>query len=330
MDKKKSLISLVIPVFNEEAVIPFLFVELDSTCTKLTKYSWELIIVDDGSMDNTINQITRKAKEFSWPVYLIQLSRNFGHQSALTAGITHANGEAIICLDADLQDPPSLFVRLLEKFEQGYDVVYAVRKSRSEGIFLRMAFKLFYQLFKSVSNIEIAMDSGDFGLVSRRVAEHIIQMPERDVLLRGLRSWVGYKQIGVEYDRPQRFKGTTKYGLSQRFKVAGGAFFGFSHLPLRFASWIGTSVACLAVTYFMYILVRRLMGFPQEPGWLSLTSAVLLMGGVQLITIGILGEYIGRIYQQVQGRPLFIISQALELSGNLNQKPSNDQYKDKA
>ncbi len=314
MGKKNQLISLVIPFFNEEDVIPFLFSELGKNCTQLTNYNWELILIDDGSNDNSVKQIIRLAKTFPWPVCLIQLSRNFGHQSALLAGITRAAGEAVICLDADLQDSPSLFLRLLEKFEQGYDVVYAVRKSRSEGFFMRMSFKLFYKLFRLASNIEVAMDSGDFGLISRRVVNHIIQMPERDILLRGLRSWVGYEQIGVGYDRPQRFKGTTKYRLSQRFKVVGSAFFGFSYLPLRFATWIGTSVACLSIVYFLYILTRRLMGFPQEPGWLSITSAVLLMGGVQLITIGILGEYIGRIYQQVQGRPLYIISRTVKFA----------------
>lgn len=312
MDNK--LISLVIPVYNEEEVIPFLFRELCQSCQQLTNYQWELVIIDDGSRDETVAQVQTLSKEFPWPVRLIQLSRNFGHQAALTAGISQAQGHALICLDADLQDPPTLFPHLLEKFESGYDVVYAVRRSRAEGILLKAAFKLFYKIFQRVSNIEIAMDSGDFGLISRRVADHIVSMPERDILLRGLRSWVGFKQIGVEYDRPQRLRGTTKYRLAQRFKVAGGAFFGFSHLPLRIATWAGGIVASLATLYFIYILIRRLMGYAQSPGWLSLTSVVLLIGGVQLITIGILGEYIGRIYQQVQARPLYIIDKNQRLN----------------
>jgi dolichol-phosphate mannosyltransferase len=311
---EKKLISLVIPVYNEEEVIPFLFSELYQSCTQLTNYNWELVIVDDGSRDQTVMQVQTSSKEFPWPVRLTQLSRNFGHQAALTAGISQAQGHAIICLDADMQDPPTLFSNLLEKFAAGYDVVYAVRRTRAEGFLLKAAFKLFYQIFQHVSNIEIAMDSGDFGLISRRVADHIVSMPERDILLRGLRSWVGFKQIGVEYDRPQRLKGTTKYRLAQRFKVAGGAFFGFSHLPLRISTWAGGIVASFASFYFIYILIRRFTGYAQSPGWLSLTSVVLLMGGVQLITIGILGEYIGRIYQQVQARPLYIIDKTQRLN----------------
>ena len=165
------------------------------------------------------------------------------------------------------------------------------------------------------------MDSGDFGLISRKIADHIIQMPERDILLRGLRSWVGYKQTGIKYDRPERLKGTTKYKLSQRFKVAGGAFFGFSHLPLRAATWIGGSTAVLSIIYFTYIFTRYLFGSEQAPGWLSQISAILLMGGIQLITIGILGEYIGRIYQQVQGRPLYIIAQQHTLNHPAPKEP---------
>jgi dolichol-phosphate mannosyltransferase len=290
----RSLVSLVLPVFNEEQVIAPLFESLDTAVQKLPDYDWELILVDDGSLDDTVALIKEHRGRFSAPVVLMRLSRNFGHQPALVAGMERARGDAVVFLDADLQDPPELLSAFLEKFEAGYDVVYGVRANRNEGWIKRLAYKLFYRLYRRLSNVHIALDSGDFGLISRRVARLMAQMPERDIFLRGLRSWVGFRQIGVAYDRPGRVHGETKYTITKLVKLASSAFFGYSHVPLRFATVLGTGTMVVAILYFVFIVIRKLTGAQQPPGWASLMGVVLFVGGVQLISIGILGEYVGR------------------------------------
>ncbi len=306
------LISMVVPFLNEEAVLPRLFETLDATLPGLGSYRWELVLVDDGSTDRSVDVIRGASAGFPGDVRVVRLSRNFGHQAALMAGLGQARGEALICLDADLQDPPSLFAKFLNHYAEGHDVVYAVRQTREGSTWKRAAYWVFYRLFKSVSHIRIPLDAGDFGLVSRRVATLVTAMPERDVLVRGLRSWVGFRQIGVPYDRPERAAGETKYSLSKLLRLAASAFFGYSALPLRLATGIGLVSAMLAALYAVYAIIAKLSGHAAPAGWTSLVIVVLFLGGVQLISVGLLGEYIGRIHQQTQARPLFVVAETLE------------------
>lgn len=308
------LISIVVPMHNEADGIEALFRELAAVTGEHPEYRWELIAVDDGSTDDTAAAVSRDRALLSMPVRLLRLSRNFGHQAALAAGVAKADGDAVVLMDADLQDPPELLHQFLARYEAGYDVVYAIRARRAESAPRRLAYKGFYQLFRRIAEQRVPLDAGDFSLISRRVADAIRAMPERDLLLRGLRSWVGYRQTGVPFERPARNHGRTKYGLGAYARLAGSALFGFSHLPLRVATWLGLATAGLSVVYLGFILIRRLaFDAPMPPGWASIICVVLLMGGVQLVTIGILGEYIGRIYAQTQARPRYIVAEDREL-----------------
>jgi len=306
-------ISLVIPFLNEEAVLPRLFLRLAEDLARIPGYRWELVLVDDGSTDSSGTVIRRHRASFPGAVRLVQLSRNFGHQPAVMAGLRASRGDASIILDADLQDPPSVFPAFLQKFRDGYDVVYAVRRNRKESLWKRTAYGTFYRIFRRFADVEVPLDAGDFGLISRSVREQIVSMPERDVLVRGLRTWVGFRQTGVPYDRPERDVGETKYTLTKLIRLAASGFFGYSTLPLRLATWLGLLTAASAMFYGAYILGAKLLGKPVPPGWTSLALLVAFFGGVQLICIGILGEYIGRIYQQVQGRPLYVVGNETEL-----------------
>lgn len=314
------LVSLVVPFLNEEAVIPHLFTILAETLPGLGPYRWELVLVDDGSTDGSLGRIRAGAAFFPGDVRVVRLSRNFGHQAALMAGLQQAWGEALICLDADLQDPPALFAEFLRHYATGSDVVYAVRRTREASGWKRLAYWAFYRLFQSVSEVRIPLDAGDFGLISRRVATLVCAMPERDVLVRGLRSWVGFRQTGVPYDRPGRAAGETKYGLIRLLRLAASAFFGYSALPLRFATGLGLGSAAFAGIYGGYALLTKLRGGGNPAGWTSLAIIVLFLGGVQLISVGILGEYIGRIHRQTQGRPLYVVAETLELNEEIRRE----------
>lgn len=301
-------VSLVVPFLNEEKVLPKLFGTLAQVLPTISGYRWELVLVDDGSTDSSVSVIVSEAPAFPGAVRLVRLTRNFGHQPALMAGLARATGAAIICLDADLQDPPELVAEFLARFQEGHDVVFGVRRSRKETLWKRFAYRSFYRLFRAFADVDVPLDAGDFGLMSRRVVELVLKMPERDLIIRGLRSWVGFRQIGVPYDRPERQAGETKYGLRKLVKLALSALFGYSTLPLRLATVLGLGSAGVAACYAAYVLYAKFSGAPAPSGWASLAIVILFLGGVQLVTIGILGEYIGRIYQQSQARPLFIIA----------------------
>lgn len=313
MPAHEPTISLVVPFLNEEAVLPRLFQELASDLPRLPGHQWELVLVDDGSTDSSCEVIRRHRDSFPGAVRLVRLARNFGHQPAVMAGLRASRGDASIVLDADLQDPPSVFAGFLERFRQGYDVVYAVRQNRKESLFKRVAYGAFYRIFRKVAEVEVPLDAGDFSLISRAVREQIIAMPERDVLIRGLRTWVGFRQIGVPYDRPGRADGETKYTLRKLVRLAASGFFGYSTLPLRLATWLGLLSAGAGLAYGAYALLQKLIGNPTPPGWASIALLVVFFGGVQLICIGILGEYLGRIFQQVQGRPLYVVASEADL-----------------
>jgi len=303
-----SKISIVVPVFNEAAMITLLLERLAATARQLDRYTWELVLVDDGSTDDSAQRILDQAGLFPGKLLLRRFSRNFGHQAALMAGLEKASGDAIIFIDADLQDPPDLFTTFLDHFEKGYDVVYGVRKRRQAGFVMNLAYKLFYLLFQKMADVAIPLDAGDFGLISRRAAQVIRQMPERDLLLRGLRSWVGFKQIGIPYDRPERHAGESKYTLRKLMRLASSAFFGYSSLPLRVATACGFGSVLLALFYGGYALYGKLVLDSNPPGWTSLVMVILLLSGAQLISVGILGEYIARIYQQTLNRPLYVVA----------------------
>jgi dolichol-phosphate mannosyltransferase len=307
------LISIVIPVFNEEQTISILFAALRSAIESCAGYRWELVLVDDGSADATVAEIERQRPVFPGMVSLVQFSRNFGHQPALTAGLQRSKGDAVVCMDADLQDPPSLLPQFLDKFAEGYDVVYAVRTSRVATGLIQFLYGMFYRCFRFLSEVEIPLDAGDFGLMSRRVVNLLIAIPERDVMVRGLRSWVGFRQIGIPYDRPGRAAGETKYSFGKLVKLAMSGFFGFSTLPLRVATFTGVASMGMALLYFLFALYAKLFRGDVPQGWTSLVGIILILAGAQLISVGILGEYIGRIHAQLQGRPLFVVHSEREL-----------------
>lgn len=313
MQGSPKLITLVIPVFNEEEVVCHLLERLREVTTGLPRFDWELILVDDGSSDGTVAAIQAHRALFPGVVTLIEFSRNFGHQPALAAGLSRAAGDATICLDADLQDPPALIETFLTRFEEGYEVVYAVRRTRREGRIRQLFYKTFYRIFRLLSTVSIPLDAGDFGLMSRRVVSLVVAMNDRDLFLRGLRSWVGFRQMGVPYDRPARACGETKYSLAKLWRLAASAFFGFSTLPLRIATFCGAVALLFSIAYFGFALYAKLFLPATPPGWTSLVAVILLLSGAQLVSVGILGEYIGRIYTQTLARPLFVIHQERKL-----------------
>lgn len=306
--------SIVVPLYNEGAAVHRLFDSLGGALATEPAYGWEIVLVDDGSSDDTAAQVRAHHHKMGVPVRFIRFSRNFGHQAALIAGIGAAKGDAVICMDADLQDPPELVGRFLRKFEEGYEVVYAIRERREGGALKKLAYRAFYRLFRWVAEIPIPLDAGDFGLMSNRAASIISAMPERDIFVRGLRSWVGFRQIGIPYSRPSRVAGDTKYSSAKLLKLAGSAFFGFSFLPLRVATSLGILTVFLALLYALFALISAVFYQSAPRGWASVIGVITLFGGAQLICIGILGEYIGRIYKQTQARPLFVICEEVVLA----------------
>ncbi len=306
------LISLVIPVLNESGNVSVLWKRLSVVTAGLPDYEFEAVFVDDGSTDDTAEQIELLPAENNLHWMLVQLSRNFGHQAAITAGMQYARGDAVIFLDADLQDPPELIRAFLEKFREGYDVVYGVRQNRKEPLWLRFCFKAFYRLFNAIAERPIPLDAGDFGLMSSRVAKLISEMPERDRLIRGMRSWVGFKQIGIPYDRPGRYAGTTRYSLARRIEGALDGLFGYSRIPIRISLLLGLGVCAISGAYMLTSLFSQLFfGGKPVPGWTSLVVLAFILGGANLIATSIVGEYVCRIYFQAKSRPLFVVGRTV-------------------
>lgn len=302
------LLTILVPIFNEKDVISHLIARLSQITSQHPSCDWEIVFVNDGSTDNTVEQITTLTAGFTMEVSVISFSRNFGHQAALLAGLAEAKGDAIVILDADLQDPPELITDFLRLFHEGYEVVYGVRRNREGAAWKLWCYHWFYRLFQALAEVPIPLDAGDFGLISRRVARYMTAQQEADIFLRGLRSWVGFKQIGVPYDRPSRVAGETKYTLAKLGRLAASAMFGFSSLPLRFSTVIGMLSLCSCIAYGTFVLAGKLFFDSSPQGWTSLILVVLFLGGTQLLFIGILGEYIGRIYKQVLQRPPYIVS----------------------
>jgi polyisoprenyl-phosphate glycosyltransferase len=306
-------ISVIVPCFNEEAVLPKLFAQLGSAAATWNA-DYEIICVDDGSRDRTWELLkSQNQKDSCWRC--LSFARNFGHQTAVSAGLFYATGDAMVIIDADLQDPPAEISKLLDKWREGYDVVYAVRQKRKETGWKRFCYWLFYRLLARLIAFEIPLDSGDFCLLSRRVVDVLNAMPERNRFVRGLRAWAGFRQIGVTYERAARQAGEPKYNLPKLIKLATDGLFSFSAVPLRLATYLGLWVSGFAFLGIIFTLVQRVfaeqfarIGLAPAPGFATIVISVLFLGGVQLICLGILGEYIGRIYDEVKGRPLWILN----------------------
>lgn len=318
------LVSLVIPIYNEESCIPTLWEQLQKITVGFSGYSVEYIFVDDGSADKSYSLLERIASE-TVTAKVLRFSRNFGHQIAITAGLAYASGDAVIVMDADLQDPPEVLKQMIAKYEAGYDVVYAVRKSRSgETFFKKITAKLFYRFLNAMSSISIPLDTGDFRLVSRRVADVLKTLGEQDRFVRGLVSWVGFKQTPIYFERHARLAGETKYPLKKMISFAMNGILSFSTLPLKWASWLGFVFAGVSGLYIVVVIFLRIMGHT-FPGYASLMVVMLLLGGIQLMTIGILGEYVGRLYMESKKRPLYIVQDVLNIypSQNETQLPNS-------
>ena len=308
---KKPTFTIIAPIYNELESLPELYARVRDVMQS-TQEPWELILVDDGCSDGS-TEIIRKLAETDPHVRPLIFARNFGHQIAVTAGLDYSQGDAVIIIDADLQDPPEVILRLIEKWREGYEVVYAVRKEREgETWFKKMSAAIFYRLIFRITDVKIPLDTGDFRLLDRKVVNVMNNMREKHRFLRGMASWVGFKQIGVEYSRAARFAGKTKYPFKKMLKLALNATTSFSYVPLQIATYIGFIAAGLAIIAIPFVVILRVVSSPQLTGQATTLIMVLFFGGVQLVSLGIIGEYIGRIYDEVKGRPLYILTEEPE------------------
>ncbi len=303
--------SIIAPIYNEVENLPELQRRI-AAVMETTGKEWELLLVDDGSTDGSTELILELAKRDSH-VRPIIFARNFGHQIAITAGWDYARGDAIVIIDADLQDPPEVILELAKKWQEGYEVVYAVRAEREgESWFKTLTASLFYRIIYQITDVKIPLDTGDFRLMDRKVVEVLKSMHERHRFPRGMSAWVGFKQIGVKYKRAARHAGVTKYPFSKMLRLALNAITGFSYFPLQVATFFGFASAGIAILGIPVVILLRVSGSPQLTGQATTLIAVLFLGGVQLISLGILGEYVGRLYDEAKGRPLYIVRQAPE------------------
>lgn len=302
-------VSVVIPIYNEEATLDALVERLERALGD-AGFDYEVVFVDDGSRDRSAAKL-RSHHARNPRLKCILLSRNFGHQVAVTCGLDHAQGDAVIVMDGDLQDPPEVLPALVARWREGYDVVYAVRRRRKERWAKVAAYKAFYWLLRRVSYVDIPLDSGDFSLMDRRVVDLLAAMPERNRFVRGLRSWVGLRQTAFEYERDARFAGESKYSLAKLVRLAFDGLVSYSFAPLRLVSNLGMLVSLSALVYMMYLLMARLFGDVTIQGWTSTVVIVLFLGGIQLLALGIIGEYIGRIFDEVKQRPQYVIGDSL-------------------
>ena len=299
--------SLVLPCYNEQEVLPELRRRLQDL---VSKYSFpiEVVLIDDGSKDNTWPMIYQYSQEDGF-IKAIRLARNFGHQTAITCGLDQTRGEVVVILDADLQDPPELIPEMLKEWSDGYDVVYGQRRKRSGESASKKFFAFaFYRIFERIAGLKVPRDTGDFRLMDRRAVDALQSLRERHRFVRGMVSWIGYHQKAVQYDRPERFAGVTKYPFRKSLFLAIDAITSFTYAPLRLASYLGLATSALAFLYILVVVALKLIGISYS-GYTSMMAAILLLGGVQLTVLGILGEYVGRIFEQGQQRPLYLIDQ---------------------
>ena len=298
------LISLVVPVYNEQETVPLF---LETVKGDLVNNKYEIVFINDGSTDSTLPLLLQLAADDA-ALKLVNLARNFGKEAALTAGITAAAGDVVIPLDVDLQDPPELIPVFLEKWKEGYDVVYGVRSARTSDTALkRLTAGGFYRVFNRFSRVKLPENAGDFRLLDRRVVTTLLQLPERNRFMKGLFAWVGFPSIGIPYERPARAAGTTTWNYWKLWNFALDGLFAFSTLPLRIWSYVGVCIAFFAFLYASFIVGRVLLLGRDVPGYASLLTLGLFIGGIQLISTGIIGEYIGRMFEEVKGRPVFVV-----------------------
>jgi dolichol-phosphate mannosyltransferase len=303
-----NLVSVVVPVYNEAEVIGEMYRRLTQVASTLPDLDYELVVVDDGSRDESYSSLVSLARTDS-RLRVLKLSRNFGHQTAITAGIDVARGDAVVVIDADLQDPPEVIPDMVQRWRDGFDVVYGVRAKRSGETMMKLATaSVFYRLLHRMTNISIPVDAGDFRLMSRRAADQLRTMREKDRFVRGLISWIGFRQTSIPYRREARFAGTTKYPLRKMLKFAADGLTSFSTAPLKLATWMGYLASAFAFIYLASVFVQKWLGRTVE-GWATIMVAMLFMGGVQLICLGIMGEYIGRIFTEAKQRPLYVIEE---------------------
>jgi glycosyltransferase involved in cell wall biosynthesis len=301
--------SIIAPIFNEIGNLSELYRRISDTLDR-SDGTWELLMVDDGSTDGSTEEIRKLAKQDE-RVKPIIFARNFGHQIAVTAGLDYARGHAVVIIDADLQDPPEVILELISKWKEGYEVVYAQRSEREgETWFKLITASIFYRLIYRITDVQIPMDTGDFRLLDRKVVDIMNQMRERHRFLRGMSSWVGFKQTGVPYKRAARYSGVTKYPFKKMLKFASDAITSFSYFPLQMAMYLGFLTAGLSIIAIPIVIILRMVGLHAFVGQATTLIAVLFLGGVQLISLGILGEYIGRLYDEAKGRPLYITREA--------------------
>lgn len=306
-------LSVVVPCYNEQDVIGVTLPRLLAMADGLPDLQTELVFIDDGSRDQTLRLLKGWAERDA-RIKVLSFARNFGHQVAVTAGIEAATGDAVVLIDADLQDPPEVVPEMVAKWREGYDVVYGTRTERAgESAFKRATAKAFYRVMNRLSDIPIPLDTGDFRLMSRRVVDALRAMPERDRFVRGMVSWVGFRQVALPYRRAQRAAGVTKYPLAKMLRFALDGLLSFSTKPLQMAITLGVASSAVAFAGIVYALVVRLATDRWVEGWAALFIAIMFLGGVQLVTVGILGEYVGRIYNEVKRRPLYVIGETVGL-----------------
>jgi glycosyltransferase involved in cell wall biosynthesis len=313
--------SIIIPVYNEEAVIHETYKRLKRVMDS-TGEAYELLFVNDGSHDQTAS-ILKKYSERDRAVKLIDFSRNFGHQIAITAGMDYASGDAIVVIDADLQDPPELILDMIKKWKEGYDVVYAKRTRRKgETFFKKQTASLFYRLLRASTDIDIPLDTGDFRLIDRKVCDEMKRIPEKNRFVRGLVSWVGFRQTAIEYVRDERLAGETKYPLKKMLKLSTDGITSFSYKPLKIASYAGGLLSFAGFIYMLVVLYLKLFTDSTVAGWASIIIIQLFFSGIVLIILGVIGEYIGRIYDETKDRPLYIVRECY----GIDPKPRKIQY----
>jgi polyisoprenyl-phosphate glycosyltransferase len=301
-----SHLSVAIPIYNEESVLPELLRRLGNVLDNLAGGPHEMVFVDDGSTDASY-QILEVAAQTDTRVIGLSLSRNFGHQAAITAALDYATGDAVVVMDGDLQDAPEVIPQLLKEYQRGFDVVYAKRVRRKEPWPLRFCYFLFYRMMARLSDIRLPLDSGDFGLMSRRVIDELRRMPEHHRYLRGMRTWVGFRQTGIEVERAERHSGRSKYSLMRLLKLAFDGIFAFSIVPIRVAALLGAFVMFLSTLFVLYSLYARLFLHKSPQGFTALIVAVTFLSGIVLFFLGVIGEYVGRIYEETKARPQYIV-----------------------
>ena len=305
----KKLVTIIIPAYNEEDVLPILFSRLDRFAQENSTYLYEFLFVNDGSRDRTLEMIQEQAKTDKRVSY-VNFSRNFGKETAMLAGFDYAKGDAVVNIDADLQDPPELITEMLKYWEEGYDDIYARRRSRAgESWFKKITSQTYYRILQNSTRIPIQIDTGDFRLMSRRFVDALQEFRESERYTKGMYSWVGFKKKEILYDRDPRAAGTTKWNYTKLVNLAIDGITSFTTAPLRLSTYVGALVSAIAFIYILYLLIRPLFGVPTVPGYASTLAVILFLGGVQLLSLGIIGEYVGRIFNETKRRPLYFVEE---------------------